>query len=320
MKLPEIEAKLNRSSGLLDLSMCDLKNVDFLKKLSNSKFAHKIKKIDLSDNSISTMSAELDFFPPTMHTTVQEINLASNKLSVLPKCLGAFINLKKLDMYANDLVDVDAAVIGRLAKLSWLDISGNKNIEAKFAKMVQSRLSHEEIADLIKSETKSEFKILEKKRVKRQKQDDKKLEKARLAEKARLKEERRLVWEESQKNLKSEDVESESCDDESESGVESDADSEVECQIKGKDQAKSGSNFVVRFFGAILSFIWFLISKTVMLSLCTIGSGIVTVIAMYYVCTIFPANPDLPNYENMLCPMLTVNLKGAVMEWIEKVA
>lgn len=319
MKLPEIEAKLNRSSGLLDLSMCDLKNVDFLKKLSNSKFAHRITKIDLSDNSISTMSSELDFFPPKMHTTVQEINLASNKLSVLPKCLGAFANLKKLDMYANDLTTVDAAVIGRLPKLSWLDISGNKNIEAKFAKMVQSRLSHEEIADMIKSETKSEFKILEKKRVKRQKQDDKKLEKARLAEKARLKEERKLAWEASQQKLKSENAESESCDDDSESGVESDMESEAEiCKLEVK--AKPGSNFVLRFFGAILSFIWFLISKTVMLSLCTIGSGIVTVIAMYYVCTIFPADPDLPNYENMLCPMLTVNLKGAVMEWIQKVA
>merc|ERR1719469_1767291 len=106
--------------------------------------------------------------------------------------------------------------------------------------MVQSRLSHEEIADLIKSETKSEFKILEKKRVKRQKQDDKKLEKARLAEKAGLKEERKQAWEESQKNLKSEDVDSESCDDEAESGVESDADNEAECQVEVK--AKPGSN------------------------------------------------------------------------------
>ena len=107
MKLPEIEAKLNRSTGLLDLSMSSIKDVSFLKKLSNSKFANKITRIDLSDNSISEMPSNLDFFPQKMHQNVQEINLSANKLSAIPKCLGVFTNLRKLDLYSNNLLTID---------------------------------------------------------------------------------------------------------------------------------------------------------------------------------------------------------------------
>merc|ERR1712156_60902 len=140
-----------------------------------------------------------------MHQSVQEINLSSNKLTALPKCLGAFSNLRKLDLYSNDLATIDADVIGRLDKLKWLDISGNKNIEQKYAKMVQSRLSHQEVAELVKNDARSEFKKIEKSRAKKQKQADKKAEKERLAEKARQKEERRKAWEESQKKKQDSD-------------------------------------------------------------------------------------------------------------------
>lgn len=62
MKLPQIEAKINRSTGILDLSMCDLNDVSFLKKLVNSKLTGRIIKIDLSDNAIHEMPNDLDFF------------------------------------------------------------------------------------------------------------------------------------------------------------------------------------------------------------------------------------------------------------------
>jgi len=174
MKLPEIEAKINRASGVLDLSMCDLKDASFLKKLANSKLAAKIIKIDLSDNAITAISDELDFFPEKMRTTVQEINLSSNRIASLPKCLGAFKNLRKLDCYNNQLTGVDADVIGRLDKLKWIDISGNKNLEPKYAKMIQNRLSHEEVAQAIRVEAVADFKKLEKARAKKQKSASKK--------------------------------------------------------------------------------------------------------------------------------------------------
>merc|ERR1711981_627814 len=92
-------------------------NVSFLKKLSNSKITHKIKKIDLSDNSITTLPDALDFFPEKMHATVTEITFSSNKLKTVPLCLSVFTNLKKLDLYSNSIQTLPIDVFGKFSKL-----------------------------------------------------------------------------------------------------------------------------------------------------------------------------------------------------------
>jgi len=309
MKLPQIEAKINRQTGVLDLSMSDLSDVSFLKKLSNSKTATRITKIDLSDNAISELPDDLDFFPEKIAPNIKEIDFSSNRLKTIPKCLGALKNLQKLNFYSNKIVELPVDVFGRLTKLSYLDLSSNNNLDDKWRKLLGTGTRHSEMASLVKEWAVPEFTKLEKVRAKKQKQADKKAEKARLAEKAKQKEIRRKAWEEKQRKESEESAQAAgdnaSAD---EDAVDSDVSSEPSEQeepsalLKNPESSKKKGNFLANFLCNIVWNLVCLVVHTVRYSLFLVCSVVITVAVTYYGCTWMVRNDEMPTPQ--ACPVM----------------
>jgi len=313
MKLPQLEAKFNKSTGILDLSMCDLKEVSCLKKLSNSKIAGRITKIDLSDNAISEMPDELDFFPEKMHTIVKELDLSSNKFTAVPRAIAVFSNLQRLTVASNNISELSVDVFGRLEKLSYLDVTRNNSLDDRWKKALSTGAKHNEMAALVKEYALPEYKKLAKSRVKKQKQAEKKQEKARLAEKARQKDIRRQAWEEKQRR------ESEEAMAGGDHNRESDTESELEYPTASEDSEDEASALInppkvgekkQGLVGWLIGRLFYLVFMTIWTvfkySFLLVASVAVSLLCSYGMCVVTgqTGRDSMAAMETQICPLL----------------
>merc|ERR1712226_1541259 len=231
--LKELESKLD-SNGLLDLSMSKITEISFLKKLKNSKFSHKIKSLDLSDNRITFNNAEnndhsntmtieneklieLTPFPISVKSqpssekeqignnlqniqnhlpNLSFINLSNNQIENLPAYFGFIKSLQKIDLYGNNLKTLNVDVFGNLSKLIWLDISSNENLDDESKKLISPGNDKNDTARNVKQFYTEKFNKIHKFRLKKIKKQNKVNEKQAKELKLKQKEERRKAYHE----------------------------------------------------------------------------------------------------------------------------
>merc|ERR1712226_606202 len=216
--LKELESKLD-SNGLLDLSMSKITEISFLKKLKNSKFSHKIKSLDLSDNRITFNNAENNDHSNTMTIENEKLieltpfpisvksqpssekeqignNLQNIQIENLPAYFGFIKSLQKIDLYGNNLKTLNVDVFGNLSKLIWLDISSNENLDDESKKLISPGNDKSDTARNVKQFYTEKFNKIHKLRLKKIKKQNKVNEKQAKELKLKQKEERRKAYHE----------------------------------------------------------------------------------------------------------------------------
>ena len=239
LTVKELESRID-SNGNLDLSLLKLTEISFLKKLKNSKFVRKIKSIDLSDNKINFDSSERENIltinnedilelcpiPEVIRNQIEFINFSNNHIENIPSYLGLLKNLRKLDFYANDVKSLNLDVFGSVSKLSWLDITGNENLDEEGKGLISRSNDHSDTARNVVTFYSEKLTKASKIREKRKKKQDKQNEKAAKELKLKQKEQRRKEYEEKQKIIEEEKMRAalEKNESEDDSGNESDTD------------------------------------------------------------------------------------------------
>ena len=312
MKVPQIEACLNKTTGVLDLSMSNLKSIQFLQKLTHSKFIHRITTLDLSDNQLLSLPDELDFFPAALLKSVHTVILSKNKLTKFPKSLTQFSNLKKLDLYGNNITNLSVDHFSNYKKLSWLDISGNPLAE-EWVKLVENK-NHTEAAMAVKEYCNERAAKQAKLRAKKEKQAAKKAEKERLEKKAADKEKRRQAWEQKQKEAGDAEVITQKKLDENyvqNPEVEEDSESSEESDDDVSDQTEKPRGGILSIFMMPFTLIWFVITWifsgifSIAKFAFYVAVGLVATVACFYLlCHFLPSDPNHPDYQYMACPVL----------------
>jgi len=316
MKVPQIEACLNKTTGVLDLSMSNLKSINFIQKLSHSKFIHRINTLDLSDNQLSTLPDEPDFFPAALLKSVHTVILSKNKLTKFPKCLTQFTNLKKLDFYHNSITNLSVDHFANYKKLSWLDISGNPLAE-EWAKLIENK-DHKEAAIAVKEFCNERASKQAKLRAKKEKQAAKKAEKERLEKKLADKEKRRQAWEQKQKEAgDAKTISQKDLDDNyvnspeimENSSLESDSREEPTLNISNNAEKPRG--IILSVLMMPFTLIWFVITSIFSMLLTVAKFAVYTAIGLvvtttcfYLLCHFLPSDPNHPDYQYMACPVL----------------
>lgn len=270
--IKDLESRIDQN-GVLDLSMSKISDISFLKKLAKSNLARRITGLDLSDNKLTFNSeheksnnntqfqinsytidhkniTEVCPIPENLRNSLTFINFSNNKIENLPSYFALCKNLKKIDLYDNQLKQLNVDVFGNLEKLSWLDITGNEttlNDEAKL--LIPRNQDMQEIAEKVSQFYQTKYKTTQKMRLRKKKKQDKINEKIKLQQKeerrkahqARVAQEKLL--QEAQEKLQAEEkVFAGSLVEVSETGSESGVESADESDVTGaKINEKIGS-------------------------------------------------------------------------------
>lgn len=88
---------------------------------------HRVRSIDLSNNSITDVSALKTYLNECTHLAI--VNLSGNKLSQFPREVSAVGSLASLNVSGNQVTELEADDVKPLANLKHLDISYNPGIK-----------------------------------------------------------------------------------------------------------------------------------------------------------------------------------------------
>ncbi|KAI3407694.1 Leucine rich repeat containing 59 [Globodera pallida] len=121
-RAPELTVEMLKkrvSDGRMDLSSLRLNKIP-LELMCRSLEGQRINRVDLSNNLLTSFSAQFSQFFPD----IQEINLHSNKLKRLPENFGLLSNLRWLDLSNNQIKKLPVS-FAELDQLGWLNLNAN---------------------------------------------------------------------------------------------------------------------------------------------------------------------------------------------------